>query len=79
MTKRNQLMLVFGLLLSFTFISWAAAGQKKDSTKQQVWEYRFTQNSSADQINQLGAEGWEMTGFAVSDSVGQIYWFKRPK
>jgi hypothetical protein len=79
MTKRYRLMVVFALLLLFTFIGWTAAGQKKEPAKPQAWEYRFDGNLSSDQLNQLGAAGWEMVNFTITDSRGITYILKRAK
>jgi hypothetical protein len=79
MIKRNRLMVIFALLLMFTFIGWTAAGQKKESTKQLVWEYKFAINANEGLCNQLGAEGWELAGYAINEGGNQFFYFKRAK
>lgn len=79
MTKRNQFVFVFSLLLLFSFIGWTAAGQKKDSTNRQAWEYKRTVPVSEETLNQLGAEGWELVATQANSTLGSFFIFKRAK
>jgi hypothetical protein len=45
--------------------------------EQQQWEYRIVANAmTEDELNALGAEGWELAGVAVLPDKAQFY-FKR--
>ncbi|WP_326646031.1 DUF4177 domain-containing protein [Streptosporangium sp. NBC_01755] len=44
------------------------------------WEYLARGNCSADELNELGADGWELVSAAYnSDRSGFAFYFKRPK
>ncbi len=47
--------------------------EDKDAMAMQTWEYRVTSDDSEEQMNGLGADGWELV--AVRDTSS--YW-KRP-
>ncbi len=74
-------------------ISWTVSAQKTNSAKQ-TWEYKTfgvfgtdtLPPTSAEQLNRLGDEGWELVTILYEQSNGAafqqrkaVYYFKRPK
>ena len=75
MKSRNSMLLMAGLLMLFLTVGWTVYGQKKSATGQ-TWEYRSGQNLSEEQLNSLGAEGWEMISFAMDENRSHYFHFK---
>ena len=85
MKNKFYLLPIVALLLCLA--GWAAhASAQRGYQERQAWEYRLfvpvaPGPSLRDQMNQLGAEGWELV--AVRDDVTSPYrmvcFFKRPK
>ena len=91
---RNRLGLLALLLFSTLLLAWSghARPQKADNTRQ-VWEYKaLTANlylmpaanspSAVDQLNQCGADGWELVAVenvGVPAAPSAVYYFKRLK
>lgn len=57
---------------------WHASAQKENAGRV-AWEYRATVNASERDLNNLGAEGWEMVGFNIDQSQNRYVYFKRAK
>lgn len=74
---RTVLVVLLCVLLAFV-IGWKADAQQGRSTKPPVWEYRDGANMTIQQLNALGAEGWELV---VVTSYGKDYYYilKRQK
>jgi hypothetical protein len=92
LTMRNQLrrILVFAVLTAFCFSGGTVLGQKQNKRSRQsrsavasrrstVWEYKITGWLSQEDINKLGAEGWELTAISAPNTDNVILYFKRPK
>ncbi len=78
MKLKKYTLLAVAMLVLFGLVGWSGDAQKK-SSRRIAWEYREAISLSEQQVNALGAEGWEMVGFSV-DSVGNKFmFFKRPK
>ena len=76
MRSRNSILLTMGLFLLFVVVGWTVYGQKKSSSKS-TWEYRYAVNQTVDQLNSLGAEGWELVGFEFAEYNHRHFYFKR--
>ena len=45
-----------------------------------TWEYKQGNNLSESQLNELGAQGWELAGITFTGNVSYIvFYLKRPK
>jgi hypothetical protein len=75
--KRYALLVVTTLAL-FGLVGWSSYAQKKSSGRA-AWEYRLEVSLSTQQVNELGAEGWEMAGFSVDGGGNKVIYFKRAK
>jgi hypothetical protein len=78
MKSRNSMLLMTGLLILFLVVGWTVYGQKKSAARQ-AWEYRGGQNLTEEQLNALGAEGWEMVSFSMDETRAVYFYFKRAK
>ena len=84
---KNRFFLSLFVALLLCLAGWAElAKAQRSSQYRQTWEYKLflpvaPGPSLQDQMNQLGAEGWELV--AVRDEVSSPYrvvcFFKRPK
>jgi hypothetical protein len=84
---KNKFYLLPIVALLLCLVGWTAhARAQRGYQERQTWEYRLfvpvaPGPSLQDQMNQLGAEGWELV--AVRDDVISPYrvvcYFKRPK
>jgi len=82
---KNRRFAALVAVVLFCFIGWSgyAQGQRSYSVKQ-TWEYRaMTFNGTeaekaAPQMNQLGADGWELVACGTTNGWYVCY-FKRPK
>ena len=72
-------LLVVATLALFGLIGWSGYAQKKSSEKKVMWEYKEAVSLSEKQVNDLGAEGWEMVGYSVDGVSNKFMYFKRPK
>ena len=76
MKARMFLLICGGLIASVVFVGATGYGQRQVPQRTK-WEYKMVNTVNNDKdLNDLGAEGWELTG--VSDEPGRLY-FKRPK
>jgi hypothetical protein len=74
---KKYTLLVFGAIMLFSVLGWTVYAQTR-SRARAVWEYRLIVAPSATQVNELGADGWEMVSFSVYADNQYIY-FKREK
>jgi hypothetical protein len=44
-----------------------------------AWEYKHTVNSSIDELNALGAVGWELVGCSIEGNGNKNFYLKRAK
>jgi hypothetical protein len=75
------------VITAFCLTGWTVSGQKQNRRIQRppvhapiiAWEYRTTGSISQEEMNKLGAEGWELAGVIAPniDNIGFI--FKRRK
>jgi len=66
------------VLVLFT---WTTFGQKKNQPKV-TWEYRTTGSASGtgvEELNKLGAQGWELVSVYHDERDGTTYYVKRAK
>jgi hypothetical protein len=76
--------LIISVALLIT-IGWTVNAQKQDSPKatKVTWEYKIEFNPSESKLNELGAQGWEMTGVFVNSTDGNsgsaVTYFKKAK
>jgi hypothetical protein len=79
MRRFRMVAVVLACVLCAFMLGWQAdAQQGKIPPKPVVWEYRDGANLTIQQLNTLGAEGWEL---AVVSSYGKDYYYilKRQK
>jgi len=74
---KKYTLLVFGVIMLFGVLGWTVYAQTRSRPKA-VWEYRLIVAPTTGQVNELGAEGWEMVSFSVYADNQYIY-FKREK
>jgi hypothetical protein len=80
MNPRKAIAVVGTALLCLFLLGWGVHGQKKDSTSKQNWEYKYLYKYySIDNLNALGAEGWELVGVSIDSSDNMHFYFKRAK
>ena len=77
MKSRISILVTLGFLMLLV-VGWTIYGQQKSSTRP-AWEYRYENNLTAEQVNTLGADGWEMVGFSVDEAYNKHCYFKRAK
>jgi hypothetical protein len=92
LAMRNHLKPVFTLMLlaAFCLSGWTVLAQKQNKIRRQprraiaarrvpVWEYKIIRSISEEEINKLGAEGWELAATLAPDSDNMLLYFKRRK
>jgi len=78
MKSRATIVLLGGILMLLFAIGWTTYSQKS-SYAGPKWEYKYGENLSDEEINQMGASGWEMVGFSIDSSTNKHFYFKRSK
>jgi len=48
-------------------------------TRQVRWEYKVRSNIEQSDLNNLGAEGWELAALKPDNGGGAVFYLKRPK
>ncbi len=89
---RNQLRLisVFAVLAAFCLSGSTALGQKQTrksrhspgrivTARPSAWEYKITGGISQEDMNKLGAEGWELAAIYAPNVDNLALYFKRLK
>lgn len=66
------------LVVTGVGITLTAGAQQDRKPKQLFWEYRDGANLTMDQLNTLGADGWELV-IATQYDKNLYYILKRPK
>lgn len=70
-------------LLALVLVGLYLVNSKSQAASTVTWEYKIESKCSDEKkLNALGAEGWELTGFAISESGLGGNWrcvFKRAK
>lgn len=75
---RKYALLVIAVIALFGLLGWSVYAQKQKPGKV-VWEYKEAISLSEQQVNSLGADGWEMVGLSVDSSNNKFMYFKRVK
>ena len=75
---------IFVLLGALCITAWTALGQRQKNSSQltsaPAWEYKVTPAYlTEDQMNKLGAEGWELAGVLAPNIDNTTLYFKRVK
>ena len=78
---------VIAVISAFCVSGGTVLGQKQKQAQRRsratvantVWEYKVTGSLSADEINKLGAEGWELAAVLSPDVANISLYFKRRK
>jgi hypothetical protein len=73
--KSSLLSLVVVVL--FLLIGWTVYAQKQSPARTQ-WEYRIVNEMEKIQLNDLGAQGWELVAVEMNGAA-EVYFFKRQK
>jgi hypothetical protein len=85
MMKNNRWLMLLTLLLLLGFTVWGLGAHTEQKRIQ--WEYTaiVPTEKGLDQMNKLGAEGWELVAVQGSETAAAlgrpalIFYFKRPK
>ena len=78
MKLKQVISLVILAVALFAVAGWPGYAQKRDAGRT-MWEYRSLISPSDQDLNKLGAEGWEMVGFSIDQSQNRYFFFKRAK
>lgn len=54
-------------------------GQPKIPTSRTAWEYKHTVNSSIEELNAHGSQGWELIGCSIEANGNKNFYLKRTK
>ena len=74
---KNIKLLAIGSILMVAILAWGIyAAPKANESKR--WEYKIAYTSSEDELNRLGAQGWELTTAYGAGSTPYCI-FKRAK
>lgn len=79
---KKSLYFVIAVLVLLFVLAWVGYGQRQDQRKP-AWEYLTVSNWDGKQqkytdLNQLGAQGWELVSVGTTDSGGNtLLYFKR--
>lgn len=68
MRVKSVLPLIAAAVVLICLAAWPGSGQRARTAKV-VWEYKIVYTSSEDELNKLGADGWELT--AAYTQAGQ--------
>lgn len=68
-------LIILTVLLHFGLNSRA----QRQATQKQNWEYKLTRGLNEIQLNELGAQGWELVEVSVSPESNYTYYLKRAK
>lgn len=78
MNPKRYTLLIAATIALLGLLVWTGYAQKRASGKL-VWEYTSAIGLSDQQMNDLGADGWEMVGFSVDDNGNKFMYFKRAR
>jgi hypothetical protein len=85
MRARKLLLAVIAALLLLCAVGWTGYAQR-GRAKRTEWEYKaylfgnpYVDDRALKEINELGAEGWELVGVSELLGEGRYGFFKRPK
>ena len=81
---KKSLYFALALVVLLFALAWGGYGQRQ-SQRKILWEYLTVsnwdgKNQKATDLNQLGAQGWELVSVGTTDSSGNtLLYFKRVK
>lgn len=76
--KERSVLLAIGTVALFVALSRTEFKEVHSQTRT-TWEYKEVHSSAAD-LNQLGAQGWELVAVATPENTsGAYYYLKRAK
>ena len=78
MKLRQVIALVILAVAVSAVAGWSGYAQKRNNARV-AWEYRSAVNVPEQDLNKLGAEGWEMVGFTIDQSQNRVFYFKRAR
>jgi len=78
MKTLRSMLVVLVLIATGVGIALTAGAQQDKKPKQILWEYRDGANLTVNQLNTLGADGWELV-IATQYDKNLYYILKRPK
>jgi hypothetical protein len=87
MRRQRKFLFAIAIIAAFSVNSWTVPGQKQNkmthsssvTAHTSAWEYKVTGLIALDEMNKLGAEGWELIAVQAPniDNIG--LYFKRRK
>jgi hypothetical protein len=78
MRLRRTWFAILAIMIVLFAFGWSSPAQKQNSSKT-AWEYKEISGGEY-QINQLGAQGWELVSVVYDQGAGaRIYTLKRAK
>jgi len=78
---RTKVHLAISIIILLCIAGWAGYSQQQRPSRT-VWEYKYINDAGEAQLNELGAQGWELvsaTSWARENSGGTNFFFKRVK
>ena len=75
--KQRAILGAIATIALFVVFSWIGFKEVRSETRS-IWEYKEVHSSAAD-LNELGAQGWELVTVTDFRGSGASYYLKRPK
>jgi hypothetical protein len=87
MLHQRKSLSVLALIAALSMSGWTVLGQKQNkiihrsrvTAQTSAWEYKVTGLLSDNELNKLGAEGWELVAIQSPDIDNLKLYFKRRK
>lgn len=79
MRSRVKWILLSLVVVSLCLVGWTGYEQKRNGkSAAPAWEYKIVNGVTEAQLNELGAQGWELTAVAIGNGQASHY-LKRAK
>lgn len=75
--KSRAFFLIIGIIVMVTFVVGFAQNRRPSNVQ---WEYKIAYDMSTEQLNELGAQGWELVSAVVRcEGCSMNLYFKRAR